>query len=265
MANFRNGNLVQGQTLGSSSTTVMLSSNNQTVSPGSNQVIFLQSDSSSADSRRFNIQSSTISGQQISIVFESDYPLACELLYTPGVGNVRITSLWSPAQYDCITLAWDGQLWVEVSRSNVSTSTDVQQVTLTLSQSQVLSLDIAPVQVLPPLPNAQSYIIKSVELYVLQNAAGWSSPGFIYFYYVANNNYIICFNGSNLQGPIGHYVYGEPSSYQADTTGNQSGVDIYVVNGSAVSVASSLPITGGAPDKEFSIKITYSVIPYLGN
>ncbi len=118
MANFRNGNLVQGQTLGSSSTTVMLSSNNQTVSPGSNQVIFLQSDASDASTRRFNIQSSTITGQDVTFIFESADPLACELLYTPGVGNVRITSLWAPTQYDCITLAWDGQLWVEVSRSN---------------------------------------------------------------------------------------------------------------------------------------------------
>ncbi len=120
MANFRNGNLVQGQTLGATFITVMLSSNNQVISTGANQAVLLQSNSTDASSRRFIIQSSTITGQQISIIFESVPYFACELLHTPGVGNVRITKLWEPIQYDCITLTWDGQFWVEVSRSNVS-------------------------------------------------------------------------------------------------------------------------------------------------
>jgi len=124
MANFRNGNLVVGQTLGATYVTVQLTANNQTVNPGLNQIVFLQSDSSTAASRAFNIVDSTVIGQQVSFIFESESPLSCELLYTPGVGNVIIVSLWSPVQYDCLTLCWDGIVWVEVSRSNISSGPD---------------------------------------------------------------------------------------------------------------------------------------------
>ncbi len=120
MANFRNGNLVQGQTLGATTTTVALLSNNQLVSPGANQVVFLQSNATDASTRRFNIQSSTIMGQQVTFIFESDSPQTCELLHTPGVGNVRIVMLWSPFKWDALTLTWDGQFWVEVCRSNIN-------------------------------------------------------------------------------------------------------------------------------------------------
>src|SRR3990167_3752996 len=138
MANFRNGNLVVGQTLGASTMTVVLTSNNQIVNPLKNQVIKLYSDSDDAALRRFLIQSGTIIGQQVVIIFESASPLICELLYTPGIGNVRITKIWQPTQYDAISLSWDGTFWIEIGRSNTGGGEEFNPVIVNPVDGQVL-------------------------------------------------------------------------------------------------------------------------------
>ncbi len=122
-ANFRSGDLVQGQPLGATNISVSLSADNQFVSPygfrdtPAAAQIFLQSDNATASNRTFTLDNGQFIGQALCLVFESGSSYTCELANS---GNVKLTAAWTPLQYQSLSLKWDGAYWIEMGRAPAS-------------------------------------------------------------------------------------------------------------------------------------------------
>ena len=125
VGNFRSGLLQRGEPLGATDLTVMLSANNQFVSPfavvGAPAAAFihLQSNDTTATNRVFTLDNGQFTGEQLTLVFESASSFTAKLTNT---GNVALSADWTPVQNQSLSLMWDNatSVWVELGRSNVS-------------------------------------------------------------------------------------------------------------------------------------------------
>ncbi len=121
--NFRSGNLVQGQPLGATDMTVLLSADNQFVNPNLTvgappaALIHLQSNNTTATNRTFTLNDGQFMGQQLTLIFESGSSNTCDLANT---GNVKLTAAWQPLQYQSLNLEWNGSFWIELGRAPAS-------------------------------------------------------------------------------------------------------------------------------------------------
>jgi hypothetical protein len=120
MQNFRSANLVTGSPLGAVDITVMLTADNQFIMTQGVSLIHLQSDNTTATSRTFTLESGLNATMDpggnnlLTIIFESGSSNTCQLVNT---GNVKLTADWTPTQWQAISLRWNGQYWVEISRT----------------------------------------------------------------------------------------------------------------------------------------------------
>ncbi len=123
-ANFRSGNLVQGQPLGATDMTVMLSADNQFVNPNQTigaapaALIHLQSDNATATNRTFTLNDGQFMGQGLTLIFESGSSYTCDL---QSAGNAKLTAAWQPLQYQSLNLEWNGFYWIELGRAPATT------------------------------------------------------------------------------------------------------------------------------------------------
>ncbi len=156
-SNFRDGDLVQGQPLGASNKAVLLSADNQFVSPYGYpntppcSEIFLLSDSTTASQRTFTLDNGQLVGQNLVMVFESGSSNTCQLANS---GNVKLTAAWEPVQYQSLMLQWDGTYWIEIGRAPQTTVTsaltsahilvgNVSNVATDVAMSGVVAIDNA--------------------------------------------------------------------------------------------------------------------------
>lgn len=116
MANFRSGYLEQGQPLGQTSRTVALTADGQNVLLMGCSRIDLVSDNTTATSRTFTVEGSTLDGQILELVLISGASTTCELADS---GNMRLSAAWTPLQWDTIVLQWSqvAGAWLELSRA----------------------------------------------------------------------------------------------------------------------------------------------------
>lgn len=123
MANFRSGYLTQGQPLGQTSRTQLLSADNQNVLLMDVARIDLVSDNTTATNRTFTLEGATLDGYVLELVLISGSSTTCELADS---GNVRLASAWTPSQWDTLVLQWSAVAgaWLELSRT-VAGATDI--------------------------------------------------------------------------------------------------------------------------------------------
>lgn len=116
MVNFRNGNLIPGQNFGTDSYSITLTSTETLINPGNFGLINIYSDSSTSTDRSIILGSSTINGQILTLNFMSESPYTCQMT-TLSASYMRLTSTWTPSQYDKIQLMWILGTWQEIGRS----------------------------------------------------------------------------------------------------------------------------------------------------
>lgn len=128
--NFRSGYLQQGQPLGQTSRTQLLSADNQNVLLGDVSRIDLVSDSTTATARTFTLEGATLDGYVLELCFISGSSTTCELADS---GNVRLTAAWTPSQWDTLVLQWSqaAGAWLELSRATAGAAS------LTLTNTHV--------------------------------------------------------------------------------------------------------------------------------
>lgn len=119
MANFRSGSLVQGQPLGMAYKEVLLSANGQNILVDGISLIRLSSSLSVVATSLFTLESSSLVGQSLMIVFEGGAANTAQLADS---GNCKLEGPWKPAQYESITLVNDGFFWIEQARALTASS-----------------------------------------------------------------------------------------------------------------------------------------------
>ncbi len=114
MTNFRPGYMETGAPLGMTKLDVALVADNTRIDCTGISMLSLTSDSATSTSRTFLLNSSTLVGHRLAVVFVSASPKACELANS---GTCKLSGTWTPAQYDSITLVSDGTYWIEQCRA----------------------------------------------------------------------------------------------------------------------------------------------------
>jgi hypothetical protein len=114
-ANFRSAYLVQGQALGTVSTTITLTADGQVLQPADLAQVNLESDDTTAANRTFTILDSSLDGQVLNFIFTSGTSTTAQLADS---GNCALSAAWEPTQYDSLTLMWNARTskWVEIAR-----------------------------------------------------------------------------------------------------------------------------------------------------
>lgn len=118
MANFRPGDLVQGQPLGMTVQQTLLTADNQNIDPTyPNYVSMLQigSDNTTAANRTFTLTPSTLVGHRLLLYFYTGSSTTAQLADS---GTMKLTTVWEPLQYDVLELVSDGTNWNELCRGN---------------------------------------------------------------------------------------------------------------------------------------------------
>jgi len=93
---------------------INLTGDNTILTTTGRSLIRLSSDSGTATSRTFTLGAGSAQGQVL--VLEWTGTNAGELLNNTGTAAARINGDWRPAQYDSLTLVYNGADWIELSR-----------------------------------------------------------------------------------------------------------------------------------------------------
>lgn len=106
--------------LATSPATVSLTADNQTVNLTNKSYIQLSSTSATATQRTFVLTPTVaaMSGQTVTLEWTGTNAgeIADDSANTGG-GNTRLSAIWTPTQYDTLTLRFNGTDWVEMNRS----------------------------------------------------------------------------------------------------------------------------------------------------
>lgn len=97
---------------------VALTADAQVVSATAGATLFLSSDDGTAGNRTF-VLTTGVDGKELTLIWSGTN--AGELVddsANSGSGNVRLSSTWTPTQYDTLTLRAVGNDWYEVGRSD---------------------------------------------------------------------------------------------------------------------------------------------------
>jgi hypothetical protein len=101
------------------SLTVALTADNQAVASAFYNFIKLTSDNATAANRTFTLNPGQYTGQRLTLIFDDTD--ACQLLddaaTSPAGGTMRLNGNWEPTEDDTISLIWDDNEWMELSRS----------------------------------------------------------------------------------------------------------------------------------------------------
>lgn len=220
-SNFRSGNLVQGQPLGATSTAVALSANNQLVNFNPFRdtpmldLIFLNSNSTTASSRVFTIPNGQLLGQQLTFVFESGSGFTAT--FASGT-NVQLTAPWVPVQYQSLSIIWDGQYWVELSRTPAASI-----ATGSLTATQVAAMNGAAISLIPAPGAGLMTMVDEVEMFY-NRVASFTSGGTVQLQYATTPTPIILYPATLLTAGSSVHTVAKPTVYGLDaTTGTSTG------------------------------------------
>lgn len=144
MSNYRDGLLQRGAPVGKTSRAVSLTADNQVVLLQGCARIDLVSDSATATSRTFTVESSTMDGQELELCLISGSSTSCELADS---GNMKLAGAWLPLQYDVLLLAWNtnASAWVEQGRAHATGLPDIALASahILVGNSSGLAADVA--------------------------------------------------------------------------------------------------------------------------
>lgn len=142
MGNFRPGYLQTGAPLGMVRKQVTLVADDTGVDVSGVSMLYISSDNTTAANRTFTITSSTLVGHELTLVFESGASTTCQLADS---GNVKLSAVWTPTQYDALKVFWDGAYWVEISRTAASGTLDIPltDAHILVGNSSGLAADVA--------------------------------------------------------------------------------------------------------------------------
>ncbi len=118
MTNFRPGYLVQGQPLGMNYNQVLLTADNTNIDPtlpAPVSMLQIGSDNTTSTTRTFTLSASPLVGHRLLLYFYTGASTTCELADS---GTAKLTTTWSPLQYDVLELVSDGTYWNELCRGN---------------------------------------------------------------------------------------------------------------------------------------------------
>jgi hypothetical protein len=122
MGNYRDGYLQRGAPLGMVRKQVNLVADSTAIDVSNVSLLYITSDSTTASDRTFTLASSSLLGQELTLVFESGSSNSCQLADS---GNCKLSAAWEPLQWDALKLFWDGTYWVESSRTAASGTLDI--------------------------------------------------------------------------------------------------------------------------------------------
>ena len=126
MANFRSGDLVQGQPLGQLRKRYDLTADDQVLDPSGYAYLELTSDNATAANRTFTILPGQIIGHELVLELISGSSYTCQ--YADS-GIAKLADAWEPLQYETLSLMWNGTYWVETARSSSASSSEVTLAT----------------------------------------------------------------------------------------------------------------------------------------
>lgn len=252
--NFR-GNMPQGSVLGPAvSTSVTLTADNQFVNVQGFPLLLLYSDSTTATQRTFTLSPGNYQGHRLNVIFESGSSNTCQLINT---GNVKLAADWTPVQYQALELYFDGTYWVEIGRtnptttsaaltsahlfignaSNIATDTAVTgDISLSntgvatlssaiyvdlvgaLTQAQILTLNSVPVTLLAASAAGTAYVIDEMEVFHSYSTAAYTGGGDLSLRYGAAGDAILDFDSTLITATSSFHGESKPTLYNLDAS-----------------------------------------------
>lgn len=113
--NLRAGYRTQGAPTFETAGEVMLIADNANVSTRAITTLYVSSDNTTAANRTFTLTDGDAAGHRLTLIFVSAASTTCDLAET---GNLQLAGAWQPAQWDTLSLYWNGTYWIELARSN---------------------------------------------------------------------------------------------------------------------------------------------------
>lgn len=262
--NFRSGNIVRGEALGAADASVLLSTNNQFVSPvpvpGSVPValIHVNSDNATATNRVFTLDNGQIMGQGLVLIFESATN-SCTLVNT---GNVKLSADWAPVQYQSLALEWNGSFWIELSRNPPA---GVVSTTVALTQAQIISMFTTPVTILPTAATGTAYVVQSVEMFHSYSTAAYTGGGVVQLQYDTGAVALMQFAATLVTAASSLHSVATPTIYNLDaSTGTGTGFSLANATAKSVTLTNGTAVfAAGNVANVLKVKITYSVVTVL--
>ncbi len=120
----------------------ILSVDNQAISLDGVALLKITSDNTTATNRTFTLGVSSLLGQTVTLLMESGASTTCQLVNS---GSCKLAADWTPIQYQTLTLQWDGNFWIELSRNNVTLpgSTALTSAHIFVGNASNLAADVA--------------------------------------------------------------------------------------------------------------------------
>lgn len=261
---FRNSAVMPGSPLGAIDRSVSLTADGQFVSTQGVSLIRISSDSATASSRSFTLQSGlnpTIAptgSNTVVLTFASGSGTSALLVNS---GNMRMSGDWAPTQGQSLTLMWDGFFWNELSRTGGGHS----EASGTLTQANITAMNGAPVTLIPAASAASAYVVESVEFFHSYSTAAYTGGGDVTIQYDSGASVLMLFDVALVTATSNIKVYAEPTIYTLDaSTGTGTGFNLSAAAGKSISVSNaSAAFAAGNAANVLKYKIRYKTISVL--